>query len=235
MPFLTVDDIDEPAICWRVSLPPSLSKVFFGLILEASYTWNWEQFGTSTPEECALKFDAILNTDPIIPCEELLSVPIGSVLAIATADIPAHCLLCDGSTYDSADYPELAAVLHETFISGDEFTVPDLRARFIVGAGTFASSGAASVGASGGADKHQLSIGELAAHKHPVNDDGTAEYHLHANDPTGSISRNVWTVNAAGGWNKIMSETGSKGLNNAHNNLPPYFVLRYAIVAESPT
>lgn len=59
-------------------------------------------------------------------------VPVGSVQAYMGVSefAPAGWLYCDGRSYNSADYPELAAALGAT---GATFTVPDLRGRFLRG------------------------------------------------------------------------------------------------------
>lgn len=64
-------------------------------------------------------------------------VPTGSIMAWAGADgnsIPSGYFECDGATYSSTTYPELAAVcaVFSAGLSG-QFRVPDLRGRFIRG------------------------------------------------------------------------------------------------------
>ena len=63
--------------------------------------------------------------------------PIGSVVAWAGSDtmLPPGWLLCDGTEYSSATYPELASAIGSAH-GGDgasSFNVPDLRGRFIRG------------------------------------------------------------------------------------------------------
>lgn len=235
MAWLTPSEIDEPEHCFRLFLPYSMTHVLLGLFLEVSEVYNWEQFGDATPEECAALWLNVLNTFAECPPESELTMPIASIFPFAGATIPDGCLLCDGASYTSSEYPDLYAAIHANFKSGSNFNVPDLRAKFPVGVGTFAASGSVAMAGTGGADKHTLNIGELAAHKHPVNDDGTAEYHLHTTDPGSALARQAWPANPAGGWIKVNSETGSKGLGNAHNNLPPFQGVNYCIVAEVPT
>lgn len=70
--------------------------------------------------------------------------PVGTVIAVFAETAPTNYLVCDGATYNKADYPELAAHLlalttHSQYeVSGDstKFKVPDLRGEFLRGTGT---------------------------------------------------------------------------------------------------
>jgi microcystin-dependent protein len=94
------------------------------------------------------------------------AVPIGSVILWSgtVLDKPQGWALCDG-----------------TVVNG--FRTPDLRGRFILGAGTGPGLTERAVGQTGGAEQHVLSDGELAAHAHPIASEtfgtGTAGGHTH--------------------------------------------------------
>lgn len=70
--------------------------------------------------------------------------PVGTVIAVFAETAPTNYLVCDGTAYNKADYPELAAHLlalttHSQYeVSGDstKFKVPDLRGEFLRGTGT---------------------------------------------------------------------------------------------------
>ena len=70
--------------------------------------------------------------------------PIGTIISIFSETAPKNFLICDGSTYNKADYPELAYhLLHLTThsqyeVDGDDtkFKVPDLKGEFLRGTGT---------------------------------------------------------------------------------------------------
>ena len=65
-----------------------------------------------------------------------LGTPIGSVLAYPIDDVPVHCLECNGAIISRETYPELFAVIGETYGTGDgvtTFKLPDLRGEFLRG------------------------------------------------------------------------------------------------------
>ncbi len=154
----------------------------------------------------------------------------------AAAAIPAGWALCDGGTYTAPD--------------GTSVTTPDLRDRFIVGAG-----GSYAVGATGGEATHVLTVDEMPAHTHSVASAGshthtaTMEFgHSHAvqglvsgnttiNQGTGPektvaaqmTSGNTLgtkdyppSIGSAGSHRHTLSSTGGGA---AHENRPPYYAL----------
>ena len=70
--------------------------------------------------------------------------PIGTVISVMGKQAPHNYLVCDGTVYNIADYPELAAYFAgqfeaSNFFGGDgvtTFAVPDLRGEFLRGTGT---------------------------------------------------------------------------------------------------
>jgi len=147
--------------------------------------------------------------------KELMVSQIGEIKATAGTIIPAGCLLCDGGTYDRVDYPDLYAVLASAFIvDSDQFTVPDLRERFIYGAST-----SAGIGATGGEAAHTLSVGEIPSHSHTIPLTATT-LALEPGEVTVTTPIPILTAN-----------TGDTGGDGSHNNIPPYLSLGYYIVA----
>ena len=75
--------------------------------------------------------------------------PIGTVIAYMGATAPQDYLVCDGSIYNIADYPQLANFFETQFGSKNKFggdgtttfAVPDLRGEFLRGNGTNSHSG----------------------------------------------------------------------------------------------
>ena len=140
------------------------------------------------------------------------SDPVGTIVAWAgsVATIPSEYQLCDGS---AASTSELQAITGAN--------VPDLRDRFIVGAG----SGYA-VDATGGAATHTLTVGEMPSHDHPFpqNSNGTYDYYwIGQSDEVTDFS---WSTGPS--YELTTSHSvASQGGGQAHNNLPPYYALAF--------
>ena len=153
-------------------------------------------------------------------------IPSGGIImwSGAVSAIPTGWVLCNGSN-----------------------STPDLRNRFVVGAGsTYA------VNATGGADSVSLSTANLPAHSHSFSGSGTTSTignHTHGNvanplmndngrdGDAGSNSTGLneadrlgGTTGAAGSHNHTFSvsgTTGNTGSGSSHENRPPYYALAY--------
>jgi len=146
---------------------------------------------------------------------QLMLSQVGEVKMTASASIPAGCLLCDGATYERADYPDLYSVLSTAFILDDEtFFVPDLRDKFIMG-----TSGANPTGTTGGEANHTLTIGEIPSHSHTIPLTATT-LALEPGEVTVTTPIPILTT-----------DTGDTGSDGSHNNIPPFCTLAYYIVA----
>lgn len=152
---------------------------------------------------------------------------IGTIVCYITADAPSNSLPCDGASYLRTAYPELYAVLDPVFqTDADNFVVPDLRGKTIIGV----SSGHA-IGSTGGEETHQLTVAELAAHGHS----DTGHQHTTGNSLTFLALTGEEPVLMP---NPIPAMTGSASANisntgsdTAHNNMQPYVALKYAVIA----
>lgn len=84
---------------------------------------------------------------------------------------------------------------------------PDLRDKFVLGAGN-----SYSVGATGGEATHRLTISEMPSHSHSIQ---VMQQHDDYRDMYGR------------GYNghMVSSSTGYAGGGQAHNNMPPYYAL----------
>jgi len=116
------------------------------------------------------------------------------------ADIPNGWYLCDGNN-----------------------GTPDLRNKFIVGAGN-----SYSVGDTGGEDSHTLTTSELPAHNHgfakTLAERGDT-YYSGSEVGSGYASRGLMHTNAP------LTSTQSEGGGAAHENRPPYYALAYIMKA----
>lgn len=184
-----------------------------GQILELTEAHNWEQTGGISVAETIEFWEAIY-----LQFSEGIFCMIGAIVAILNDSTPDHMLLCDGSNFDKLDYPELYDVLPAGLIvDGDTGKTPDLRDVFVLGAGTTYSPLD-----TGGAETHTLSEGEMPAHRHWY-DKETYNVDVEAvglPDPFGV------------GLPAIPTLTTSAGGGNAHENMPPYYALKYAVVAK---
>lgn len=228
--WLTPDSIPDPAICRVLHIPNDVGLIIAvsGALDELCYAENWEQFGTVSPEDAAYAMQEMLwryfNDGSVCM--------IGAVIAYATSAVPENALDCDGATYNRVDYPDLYAVLDSVYIvDADTFTVPDIRSRAVVGAGTGTGLSPIAIGGQLGEETHVLTTAEMPSHAH------TDTGHLHAlagEFPGLALAPGELPVDVPGSGeftaigNANITSTGGGG---AHNNIQPSYGLRYCIVA----
>lgn len=94
------------------------------------------------------------------------TVPIGTIIDFGGASLPTGYLACDGSTFPTATYPDLAAVLGTTWgaAPAGSCRLPDLRDRSTIG-----ESGTHTLGATGGS-----AVAQLPQHNHTATFTGAA-------------------------------------------------------------
>ena len=120
-------------------------------------------------------------------------------------------LTSGGAAVDITDDGSGTHSVHETF------ALPDMRGRTPIGVGTGAGLTARALADTGGAETHQLTEAELAAHLHDI---GTLKLF------TGSITTEVAYGSLSPGATKNTSSTGS---DTAHENMSPFIALNYII------
>lgn len=170
-----------------------------------------------------------------------LQNPIGSILVYAGSTAPANYLLCQGQAISRTTYAALFTIIGTTYGVGDgstTFNLPNLRGRVPLGAGASAASGTnRSLGATGGADTHVLTVSEMPSHNHSGST-ATQQLTVRIADGTGN---NAATVARGGAFvesnagvinpNPHAHTISSQGGSNAHNNLQPFVALHYIIRA----
>lgn len=180
--------------------------------LEVSATDTFELAATST-----------LEIEPII------NYLIGEITMFGGVQAPAGWFFCDGSTVSRTIYAGLFQIIGTTFGVGDgstTFTLPDLRGRSPVGAGTGTASGATvktlgsqPASGSGGEQVHTMTTGELVAHTHPIaaraNDGALDGSNLTRGNGTGTLDSSM--------------VTDSTGTTSPFNILQPMSVVNFII------
>ncbi len=125
------------------------------------------------------------------------TVPIGTIVMWSGGTVPDGWALCNGQTVNGV-------------------TTPDLRNRFIVGAGDEYS-----IGNAGGEKTHKLTISEMPSHRH--------KYKFKGADLVASWKDNNLFFNQSEHYSGNNNEkyTEYEGGNQAHENRPPYYALSY--------
>lgn len=212
MPYLTPDSIPTTALCRRLRIPdePLIIAAVNGAISELTKAYNWQSFGTVTPDDIANAMLAIYLEYE----QTAINCMIGAIVAWTSQTIPSNCLLCDGSQYARTDYPDLYAVLDSAFIvDADNFVVPDLSDRVIRHPNNIAN-----INANGGQDSVTLTGNELPAHSHTE---------VTATPVAITIGAGVPAPSAIPG----IGITGNAGLGLPFDIKPQFLNLPYVVIA----
>lgn len=174
------------------------------------------------------------------------SLPVGSIVDYAGSVAPSGYLMCYGQAVSRSGFPALFATIGTIYGSGDgstTFNVPDTRGRVTAApdnmGGTAANRmsvfPAVSLGASGGADRHTLSLAESPSHSHDVIDPGHNHTVVRNVTPgTGSFQGggtsggNTDDVTGASVTGISVQPSGGGG---AHNNTQPTIIFNKIIRA----
>lgn len=146
---------------------------------------------------------------------------------------------CDGRQLDRGVYAALFAQIGVSFGAGDgsgaNFNVPDLRGVFPVGAGQGTGLTNRVLGSRGGEETHLLAGGEMPVHAHGVNDPqhehALIQSTLNEQGGTGTYSPGAYGL----GWTSQTSPAATgisiqnAGGGGAHNNMPPFVAIGFAI------
>jgi hypothetical protein len=135
-----------------LSLDSALFPHIGDAITQLTNDSQWEEIGDAVIDVVAACKDSVENwySDMLI----------GSLQTFLTLPPPGW-LLCDGSTYDKVDYPELWAVLPAQLTTENDLTLPDFTSAFLAGTDT-----ASEIGDTDGQNTFALSVAQLPAHSH---------------------------------------------------------------------
>ena len=163
--------------------------------------------------------------------DNYILIPYGTIIQSAAVNIPEGWLLCNGASIVKNSYLNLYNAIGYTYGgSGDNFNVPDIRGRVSVGTGTGAGLSSRTLGNTGGAETHQLSVGEMPSHSHTSNATGGSVGLITS---TGSNTASTGLDNTSGEPDLFATlpalTINSTGSSNAHNNMQPFIVLNYLI------
>ena len=171
--------------------------------------------------------DGDLGIDPLVNYK----LTPGLVMPFFSTTIPTGWVECDGRQLSKTEYSALYAIIGNTFgESADNFLVPDLRGKFILGTGSGLNnngnqggSTTYSIGDTGGAYTHTLTTDEMPSHDHGVNIPNWS----HSEGGEGSVSIMTDDQDMGNLNNTSLIDVKHTGGGGAHENRPPYFVANY--------
>ena len=154
-----------------------------------------------------------------------IGVPIGSIVMWPGDTAPEGWLLCNGATYKRTEYLNLSNVIGFKYGgTKDILKVPDLQARFPLGA-----SSVYSLGETGGEKEVTLTKEKIPSHNHTItkigghNDGSGGTYKTFSTLDTSKTETGNRTVDVA-----VSAMTDNCG-GQPHNNMPPYLVVNFII------
>jgi microcystin-dependent protein len=251
---------DQANSAWLpVLLPPDFrfpqADMFFGARTSPNRLVINDKFDGSGIDLLALRDDGLLTLAPQpggLPAApgdvvtkgyvDTIGVPVGTVIYVAMASIPASYLKANGASLLRADYPALFAALGTLYgaVDSSHFNIPDLRGEFIRGwddgRGLDASRVLGSVQASDFASHTHTATSALnnANHAHTFSDSSSSTSSAGAHTHPIGGSANVpdeggWSYRNAGNSTSVMSGSagahthtvavsGTTGLQNANHS-----------------
>jgi microcystin-dependent protein len=206
--WVTVVVNDQQIRAQVVEVPISITSsdgVLVGAVVGDATGFDWQAILAAKQSKTEKRVSALEQNAEVGAATA--GIPVGAIQEFAGSTAPGGFLLCDGGAASRTAQAALFAVIGTTFGAGDgstTFNVPNHSGRVGVGkgSGTFAT-----LGATGGAQTHTLSMTEIPAHN---------------------------AYNPAGGGFTVTNFNpgpigGSVGGGGAHNNLQPYIVLNFII------
>jgi microcystin-dependent protein len=175
-------------------------------------------------------------------------IPSGFILAHYKDYDPKGWATCDGQSYILGPNGDAVAVLSTT---PGAIPTPDLRSRFIIGSSGTAENQTITnnvgvkltsrpYGGWGGYETHTLTEAEMPSHSHLMFSAGivfkqeslTKDTHVASKSQKGPFGSTIYEMNQSHNLTgtpppATVGKTSSAGSSQPHNNMPPYFSLKY--------
>lgn len=207
----TPETITGTTIIRPIVVPVSLLEFVGGALNELIEPANWVEIGAVTIDDVTQELHEMIDFfySPFL---------IGAIMPFASElAVPDGWIILNGVGIESADilFPELYAVVPDGWKGSGSITLPDMNGRSLVGYGT-----GYDIGEIGGEEEHTLTLSEMPSHGH-------------------SYDKAVPNIDVEGaGVPDILAagvlpnqDTSSSGGGEAHNNMPPFLAVVWAIFA----
>lgn len=152
------------------------------------------------------------------------AVPIGALMPYAGAVAPsAQFMIPQGQSLVRTDYPDLFIAIGTVYgsVDGTHFTLPDLRGRAPIGAGTGAGLTARAAGTNYGTETTVLTKANVPPHTHRVAGD--------PGGPGGGVGINFTTGSHVNTDDGSTDGLGAAGVATGHSNMQPVLGMNYLI------
>jgi len=231
-PYITPSDIPTARVSRCLSFPDSLEweALVNGFLAMGTRIENWQQLdGGIDPEDAVAACVELLNDFfEAGACVDM--TPIGTINMFGGDTAPEKWLICDGAAISREDYADLFAVIGIEYGAGNEtttFNIPDFTDRSPMGTG---GDFTGFPGIEAGEHEHTLSVDQLPAHNHAVNDAGhthTINDAGHTHPPSGGATvfqgsfsggSTAFSAALAGQTRVQMANTGSNTTGVTINN-----------------
>lgn len=137
-------------------------------------------------------------------------IPVGVIEMFAGSTAPNGWLVCNGTTVSRKTYSDLFKVIGTTYGAGnsnDTFTLPDMRGRFAMGAGTGTGLNSSGTGAISGSAQTARTVGQWLGEETHLLTTAELASHTHAN-----------TVGSSAGGSNQITGTMNSNTSHAHQN-----------------
>lgn len=211
--YHTPQSLEGATIARMIVAPFELMPTIGGALGQLIDENNWYEAGVSVGEVLEEMFKMI----------DIFYEPqwVGAVMAFVKDEAPPGWLILDGSIVTDADekFPELWAVAPTNWKSGTNFILPDMVFRSLVGSEQI-STGRFDRGQTGGLEQVALTVSEMPSHSHTY---VPPTVNLDVEGP-GVPDIGATVIGSP-------TSTGSAGGDEAHENMPPYMTVVWAVFA----